>query len=356
MHKLSRIFNWVLTATLMVSFLACTKDGDIIYIDDDQVEDNRPIVYFIYKEGSLGDLGYVDGLWRGVTKATDEGDMLLSLAELPSDTAKIDLALSYFFDYMQSVGKGRQSLVVIANDYLEPLVHHYESRFIGDSNVSVLLAETKDTTLLCNSIRLPGYGAYYQAGRVAARCLTDVDSIFIATANPSDENISDMRKAFCQGIDDGEAETGRVIGVDNYYVSSTSGGYDEPDTLYRMSYDIDQRYQLVLPICGGTMQGFFRYNREHSDSFYTIGVDADMQQYSSLVPFSIVKHIDNAVADWIEKWAAGETLERHLDLGLSSGYIELVVAERYKQMIGNAVEDLFPIAVEKEEEYENENK
>ena len=349
------IICWLMPLMVVLSFIACTKDGDTIYVDDDQTEDTRPIVYFIYKGGSLGDLSYVDNLWRGIAKATDDGNMLFSLAELPKDTAEMDLALSIFFECMLNMDSNRPTLVVLANDNLEPIVHRYESALAECPNVSVLLAESKDTTILCNTICLSGSGAYYQAGRVTARCLTDVDSIFIATANPTDQSIADMRKAFCRGIDDGETETGRVIGVDNFYVSNTSGGFDKADSIYRMSYDIDPKYQLVLPICGGTMQGFLRYNREHSSSFYTIGVDADMQQYSTRVPFSIVKHIDDAVEDWIGRWAKGETMERHLNYGLSSGYIELVVADRYKQVTGNAVEDLFQAAVEKEEEYEKTN-
>ncbi len=345
----------MLLALLLSSLCACTKSGDVIYIDDDIEEDTRPIVYFIYKEGSLGDLSYVDALWRGITKANGNGDMLLSLTELPSDTSKVDYALTRFMEYMRNEGKDRKSLIVVANDNLEQLLHHYEAKLTESGNVSVLLAETKDTTLSINTIRLPGYGVYYQAGRVAAKCLTDVNRMLIACANPNESNIDDMRKAFLQGVDDGKAEANRDISVDNYYISETSGGYDEAEKLYQMSYDFDGNYQLVLPICGGTIHGFLRYNREHPASFYTVGVDADFQRYSDRVPFSIVKHIDNAVADWITRWANGEVMEKHMNLGLSTGYMELVIADSYKQAIGSAAADMLQKAIEKEEEYEKNN-
>ena len=345
-----------MSIVLSVSFFACSKSGDTIYVDDDHQEDNRPIVYFIYKEGAMGDLSYQDELWRGITKATDNGKMLLSLAVLPQDSVLCDNVLNCFFSYMLYDETDERSLVIISNDNIEPLIHRYEETITETDNVTVLLTETKDTTLHCHTMRLSGYGAYYQAGRVVAQNLTDVDSIFIATANPTDLNVSDMRTAFCRGIDDGEEEAGRQIGVDNYYMSKTSGGYDKADTAYQMSYGIDSTYQLVLPICGGTVQGFFRYNREHPASFYTIGVDADMQQYTARVPFSIVKHIDEAIADWITRWANGDSIEQHTDWGLSSDYIELVVSDRYRQQLGNAIDDLYQTAIEKEEEYENGNR
>lgn len=351
---MKHVFAWLLPL-LLSSLCACTKSGDVIYIDDDQEEDNRPIVYFIYKEGSLGDLGYVDALWRGIAKATNDGDMLLSLTELPSDTSKVDFALSCFLEYMRNDGKNRKSLIVVANDNLEQMLHHYEAALTESGNVSVLLAETKDTTLSVNTIRLPGYGVYYQAGRVVAKCLTDVNRILIANANPNESNIADMRKAFQQGVEDGKAAEKRDMSVDNCYISETSGGYDEAEKLYRKSYDYDKEYQLILPICGGTIHGFLRYNREHPESFYTVGVDTDFQRYSDRVPFSIVKHIDNAVADWITRWARGEVMEKHMNLGLSTGYTELVIADSYAVTIGSVAADMLPTAIAKEEEYEEGN-
>ncbi len=345
-----------LWALLLSSLLSGCIEGGTVYVDDDlEEDDDRPIVYFIYKEGALGDLSYVDALWRGIAKATNNGNMLLSLTELPGDTSKVDFALSCFLEYMRNEGKDRRSLIVVANDNLEQLLHRYEAAFTASGNVKVLLAETKDTTLSINTIRMPGYGVYYQAGRVVAQCLTDVDRILIASANAAEGNITDMRTAFCQGIEDGKGEAQREVSVDNYYISETSGGYDEAEKLYRMSYDFDGKYQLVVPICGGTIQGFLRYNREHPTSFYTAGVDVDFQRYSDRVPFSIVKHIDEAVADWITRWAKGEAMEKHVTLGLSTGYTELVIADSYKQTIGPAAASLLQTAIEKEEEYESKN-
>lgn len=352
---MKKYFYWALIS-ILISVTSCTKSGDTIYVDDDLTEDTRPIVYFIYKEGSLGDLSYVDALYHGIAKAADEGNMLLSLAELPTDQTKVDFAISYFLGYMQQVGKDRKSLIVIANDNLESMLHQYENVLTQSSNVSILLTETQDTTLPIYTLRFPVYGACYQAGRLTAQNLSDVNNILIVNANPNEANIADMRTAFTQGITDGKVEAKRDITVDNDYISQTSGGYDEAEKMYQKSYDIDTRYQMVLPICGGSVQGFLRYNREHPNSFYTIGMDTDLQQYSKKVPFSVVKHIDKAVEDWITKWAKGEELEKHLNLGLSTGYSELVIADKYKDKLGNAAKKIYQTAIDKENEYEAKEK
>lgn len=333
-----------------ISILSCTKDGDTIYIDDDQVEDTRPIVYFIYKEGALGDLGYIDAIYRGVAKAADEKNMLLSLTELPDDTAKIDFAVNYFLEYMQKVNNNRKALVVIANDNYEQLLHQYENVLSGISNVDILLTETQDNTLPVYSLRFPTYGACYQAGRVVNECFTDVKQVLIANANPKEANIKDMRTAFMNGMEDGD----RKVTIDNYYISDADNGYDQANEMYEKAYEIDKKYQMVIPFCGGSISGFLRYNREHPNSFYTVGIDTDMQLYSSRLPFSIVKHLDEGVEDWILKWEKGEALPKHQDLGLASGYVELVVANTFQLKLSATVKKYYQTAIDKENEYENQ--
>lgn len=70
-HKFDMTTNRKIISFLVLIFVAlltsCTKDGDTIYIDDDEarLNDRRHIVYFIYAQGDMGDLGYIDELYRG---------------------------------------------------------------------------------------------------------------------------------------------------------------------------------------------------------------------------------------------------------------------------------------------------
>ena len=328
--------------------LSCTKEGDTVYVVDEIEKDSRPIVWFVSKQGSLGDNGYVDAIYRGVVKGANECGMMLSLAELPTDETKIEFALNYMLEYMQNEGQARKALVVIANDNLEPLLHKFSDELLNADKVDFLLTETSDLTLPIYSIRMPQYGVYYQAGMLVSQGLPEVDSVLVVNANPDESNIRDMSRGFALGLRDGNAD----IFVEDTYLSQTSGGYDMADYAYRMSYGIEGKYGLVLPLCGGTCQGFYRYNRENPDQFYTLGVDSDMQRYSSRVPFSIVKHMDDAVERWIVEWSKGTELPKHQTLGLSTGFTEIVVADSYKDRLGGIVSELYQEAVEKEKEYE----
>ncbi len=337
------IRNLLLFFAAAVALASCTKDGDTIYINDDETNDSRPIVYFLSKKGSMGDLGYVDAVYRGVVKATNKGNMLLSQVELPTDTATMAFSLQYMLDYMKENAQNRKALVVIANDNLEGLLHQFNEQIAESPNVQFLLSESSDTTLSVHTVKILQYGAYYEAGKVVSQGMTDVDSVLICCANPNEGSIQDMSEGFTQAIIDGnESGTVRPVFQELFYFSDKDGGYTQADVAYKMSYYLTHT-KLILPICGGTAQGFYRYNREHPDSYYTIGVDMDMQQYSSRVPFSVVKHIDQVVQDYVTRWAAGETLPHHQDYGLDSGYTELVYPSSFYF-------ELYPIAMKYHQE------
>ena len=340
---------WLLGFVLILPFGSCTKDGDTIYVNEDTIADTRPMVFFVYRKGNIGDITYTDAMYRGVVQAAEKCNLLVSLAEMPVDTSEADGAMRYFLQNMQTTNKKRRALIVITNDGMESLLHKYDSMLRRSSNVDMLLLESRDTTLSIHTMYLPLYGACYQAGRVVGEAMGDVNNVMVANANRFNSTLGDMRDGFTAGVRD----AGRELTVNSCYFSNSDGGYDQADSAYQYSYEIDSIYQMVLPLCGGTIQGFLRYNREHSQSFYTIGLDADMQNYSTRTPFSLVKHLDKAVSDWTERWAAGETLPHHVSYGLASGFTELVAADAYSGRVSAVAQRVKAAAIEKEKEYES---
>lgn len=334
-------------------FLSCEKEGRTIFVEiEEEASENRDMVFFVSKKGSLGDISYVDEIYRGVVKGAGDCNLMVSVVDLPADTASTISTIQYLLDYMQTEKKDRKALVVMANDNLEPILHKYESLLTRASNVDLLLCESGDTTLPVYTLRLPQYGVYYQAGMVARDFLSDTGAIEIVNANQTETNIADMGNAFRQALMD----CGSEIVMKESWLTGTSGGYDKADITYQMSYSLDKTCDMVIPLCGGSSQGFYRYNRENPESFYTVGVDADMQLYSPRVPFSVVKHMDSVLEDWITAWWSDEqeTPERHLDLGLASGYTEIVVADDYKDSLEGIAEMYYDLALQKEEDYEKE--
>lgn len=339
----------------LLLFSSCTKEGNLIVIEDEQPADTRPIVYFLAKEGAMGDQGFIDNFYKGVIKATESNNLMCSSLELPLDTLELDLVMRNVFQNMADYDSSHRLLLVIANDNMEWMFHRYADDIKNLTNLDVLLAESNDTTLPVHTLSFNGYGACYQAAQVVAAGMDDVSRTLVFSANPTAKSLEEMRNGFQQGIDDYlAADSSRVLGVDYSYLSDTDGGYNNADSLYKLCYYVD-RYDLVLPLCGGSISGLFRYNREHPESFYTIGVDVNQQQYSTNVPFSICKYVDMAVADWITQWSSGETPAMHLRYGLDSGYLNLEVADEYHEQLQLVIDESFINAVEKEQEYENEN-
>ncbi len=339
----------------VLSFSSCTKEGNTVYVDDDAVNDTIPVVYFISQQGSLGDLGYIDALYTGTVRATVKGNMKIALAELPTDSTQAESQFRSLLQQLTKESQRRKTLMVIANNDMEPMLHRCEDNMREASSVDILLAETDDTTLPLHSLGIQQYGAYYQAGKLVNEGLGSVDSILVVSANPHNTSIQEMREGFAQAIaDTGKEDAGKHIGVDNIYLSQTNEGFNMQDYAYKLSFTIASKYDLVLPLCGGTAQGFLRYAREYVGSYYfnVIGVDNDMQSYSNLVPFSVVKHIDNAVADWIQQWREGVEMPQHQLFGLSSGYTEIVCSDGAPQL-AEVAKKYYQLSIEKEKAYEN---
>lgn len=343
--NITRFIACILLAAVLAS---CTKDGDIIYVNDDDLDDTRATVYFLYGDDKMGDLTYYDAMYRGVMKAANENDMLVLLAEIPPDTAQLSYALKYFFSYIKEIGRGRKNLLVIGNDNYETMLHQYEQYATDNPELDILLVDSRDTTLAMHTLYFPLYGACYQAGCVVNEAMTDVEKMLILNANKSDPQLIEMRNGFVDGVNSGNPR----VCVDSFFIAETAGGYNMADSAYHYAFAVDSLYQMVLPLCGGTTQGLLRYNREHNRSFYTIGIDSDMQTYSSRVPFSIVKHLDTALNDWITRWVKGEQMPDNEKLGLESGYTELLVADGYKSMLEPTIAKYKQVATEKENEYE----
>ncbi len=330
------------------SLLSCTKEGNVIYIDIDPDDEVHDLVYFVTRKGALGDVGYMDDMYRGVVRGAQDYGLLLSLVELPSDTLKAVSTIEYMLDYMENERPDRRALIILANDSLEPLLHRYESLLTRASNVDFLLAESDDATLPAYTLKILQYGIYYQAGRLVADGLDDADKVLITSANPNIPGLDGMTRGFSDAI----ADSGSDTELTHISFSRTTGGYDDAATAYRMSYSLDGSFNLVIPLCGGTAQGFFRYNRENPGSFYTLGIDCDMQLYSPRVPFSIVKHIGDAMQDWIGSWSRGEEIPSRKVLGLSSGYPELVVSDSFKDTLDGIAGKYYDKALAEEQRYE----
>ncbi len=333
----------------VVALLTSCAKGDVIYVDDDEewLNDQRPLVFFLYEEDDLGDLGYADNVYRGVVRASDSNNLLLSCVETSSDM--FEMTLESFLSILSNLEEDRKVLVIVFNKEYEKIFHSYEDSIKQIDDLDILFVESNDSTLSSYTLNCTEYGAYYLAGCVVGKGFPDVSRILLVSANATNPILERMRRGFCDGI----VATNSEIKVSDFYVSDISiNGYNAEDVLYECSDTINKEYQMVLPLCGGSIQGLLRYNREHPESFYTIGVDVDMQAYSTKVPFSVVQRLDKVVEEWINRWAKGESQEKHQTYGLADSYTGVVVSDGYKGMLDEVVSLFMQSAISKEDKNE----
>ena len=348
MERFKKVYTIGVFFIVILGAVACTQDDNVVYIDDDEQLAKRPFFCFFCKENAIGDLAYMDDFYAGVANTADLKNAMLSLVTIPEDTSKLCNTFANLYRYYPRDSM-RRTLLVIANDNYEDYVEKYTTKPESDST-AVLLAESKRTLQSAYTLNIPSYGAYYQAGIVVGKGMKEVERVLIVLANPHNSELRDMQLGFEAGL----KESGRKVQCDSIYLTENNGGYDMADSTYKMSSTIDTVYQMVLPLCGGSAQGFLRYTREHPLSLQVIGVDTDMQRYSSSVPFSVVKLTGDAIQQWISGWMQGDEMPRHTKYGLDSGHISLIFAndDAVSDSLRQISESYLQEAIAKEEAYE----
>ena len=180
--------------------------------------------------------------------------------------------------------------------------------------------------------------------------MSDVDSVRIYIANNKYRYIREGHEGFIKGFT--QNKEGNIDVVDFSLINDDNTEGFMKSTIVYMSDALEcgKYYDMVLPICGNTIMGFLRYNREFPGSFYTVGMENDMSIYSSDVPFSCVEHIDRIMETCITDWMENR-LDHHRTFGLEGGWVELVISENYRKTLEPLSQEIHAKALEIEESY-----
>ncbi len=313
---------------------ACSEEDETEnYISQDE------LIVFYPIEG-VGDRGYVDAIYRSMEE--------IALAHNLKIRHLIPHVDSNGLEVMQLFKKHEEDhrcLIVFTDPAQETVIEDCASIYTEDRNNQVLYLETRKKIPNIHTMYLPFYGANFAAGRMA-QVMEDVNRVSVLCANPTLEVLQESAQGFDEGFD---AADGQVLVVN--YIDSIGGGFDIANQLYQSAYILNKKYDLVHPLCGGSVYGLLRFNREFPQSFYTVGMDIDLSDYSSRVPFSCVKHIGEALKYCVELWE-NNALPDHLSLGLEEGYTDLVIAPAYRSLLDAQLDPIKAEAIEKEKAYE----
>lgn len=299
-------------------------------------------VYVLFSPSGIGDMGYNDLILRGVLQAGKENDFRLYILSPTS----MDEAGRLFRDWVQSENGDRfSSLFILAGNEYEEFAKELLAGEM-DENKKVILFETRTTDINASTFSISMYGACYLAGCVA--------SIFgekaaVLCGSKSDNTVDEA----ATGFDNGFTESGGTS-PRREYLADNWEGYAMPNAAYIKSAGFAQQCPFIFPLAGGSNLGVYRYTREYPDGIYTAGMDVDQSRLSTQVAFSVVKHIDLLLQDYIAKWFDDESIPDHCVYGIESGYIDVVLSPDYERACNGILQNNRDKAIKKEGEHEED--
>lgn len=315
----------LLTFTVLV---ACSKDTE-----DSLIVTDSPAIRLICSINGMGDRSYTDNIYEGLCRVREKHRDKSLVVETYSPT-DMDMAEAAIQDWFDDRFSSRQLLIV--GDPLLGTLFDKHPEWTSRKNAEIFIIDSWRDDLDVYTRFLPLYGVSHLAGQAIGQM--GVERTALMLANREDLAISECAQGFADGLHMAgkEFDTKRDV----WYVSESTGtGYSDPDKSYRMCYEMDRLYDFIVPVCGGSSMGVFRYTREfqnNPDCFYTCGLDVDQQNFSTRIAFSLMKRCDLALEDFADDWLANRLGEKHLTQGVGTKYVELKVADRYQGSIGES--------------------
>lgn len=314
-----RSIKYIIPAILLTILTGCTKTGP-----DNPVRD-EVTVHWAISPGGLGDMGYNDIIFGGISAAASRYDFGLYYYRPESAEEMVPVVEQWA---AEPQAEGTRSLFVLgASDY-EVTVRALMDKgvFPLPKGKDMLMLEYFADDLPVHTIGIVAMSAAYLAGCVADS-LDRTPAVIAATL--SDPQSLAAAEAFCLGADAEHPDSVDVIELSDGY-----SGFYMADSLYRMCPDLTARYDFFFPYAGGTALGMYRYMRDYSGPWMVVGMDMDQ---SDLAPdnmcCSMIKRIDRAVVLWMDSYIRGEEIPLRTIHGMESGLISLFPSEGYETLI-----------------------
>ena len=323
-------YLWMMAAILTSVLAACTKDGDTIYQPDpnEEAANTAPLVTVIYDANALGDHSYNDLIYEGVERTAQE----LGLRTMQQSPLTYEEGLQYLelmFRQMETAQDSVRRLFIVTSPGYDDYIRKNNKRLEANPYTDLLYLETrtplegKGSTLF-----LTYYGAMYEGGRIEAA--TERSNVLLIGANRQTPAITEALQGYRDGFEAGlqllTENQARQNHLSSTFLDETgTGGFSVADTtaLRMLRQWGNTNVNTLVPVCGGASVTFSRIIDSMLEDMIIIGIDTFSDIYFS--PYSIVKHIDVAVAQTIKQWANDGTMPKHQSLGLAEGYTEVML-------------------------------
>ena len=317
-----------LAVTLLLA--GCTKDGDTIYKPDpnEEAASTAPLVTVIYDAEALGDHSYNDLIYEGVERTA----LALGLRTMQLSPRTYEEGLQYLellFRQMETASDSVRRLLIVTSPGYDDFIRKNNRRLEANPNADLLYLETrtplegKGSTLF-----ITYYGAMYEGGRIEAAA--ERTNTLLVGANRQTPAITEALQGYRDGFEAGlqllTERQARQNRLSTTYLDETgAGGFSVADTtaLRLLRQWSNDRITSIIPVCGGASNTFARLINSTLEDVMIAGIDIYYDNYFS--SYSIVKHIDRAVAGSIEQWLTDGAMPKHRSLGLAEDYTEVML-------------------------------
>lgn len=318
----------IIVAVLLLA--ACTKDGDTIYVPDpnEEAASTASLVTVIYDADALGDHSYNDLIYEGVERVAKE----LGLRTMQQSPRTYEEGLQYLelmFRQMETATDSVRRLFIVTSPGYDEFIRKNNKRLEANPYADLLYLETrtplegKGSTLF-----LTYYGAMYEGGRIEAAI--ERTSALLIGANRQTPAITEAIKGYQDGFEAGLQLLTEKQASKNHlsltYLDETGGGdFSVADTtvMRQLRQWSNDDITTLIPVCGGASNTFSRMIYTTMEDMLIVGIDIFNDNYYSL--YSIVKHIDRAIANSIRQWLTDGAMPKHQLLGLADGYTEVIL-------------------------------
>lgn len=287
-------------------------------------DDNAYSLTVIFSTGGLGDMTYNDSLLSGALRFyMAHHDSLKTHFVVPASHAEAEAAFRQWVEQTREeriAPKGCRLLLLASSEYEQTLARAALDDLPEGNHILLLESGLKQWPRGVGAVDLHLYGGCYLAGRlIASRGL--FRRATVVAAMPGDPKLDEGIEGFRRGL----AADVPELPLNVRYLADDATGYLMEDSAFVLTQRLidEERYQAVLPLCGGSALGIYRKLNGWSTPV-PIGMDGDCSQFGYFIPFSVVRRMGTLVNDLLETWMETRSMPAFRAFGLESGYTRIV--------------------------------
>ena len=331
-HRIT--YPFVIVSFLLILFTGCTKEE--LHIGNTKVE-------VVFSPEGVGDQGYNDKILRGLQKASARYGFTLAI-HIPQEKEQ---GVQIYNEWLNRTldEDCERSLFLFSGSEYEYLLDSLP--LPEDSRKDILMFETDRSVDGIYTFNIGCYAASYLAGATSVLNNDGEEQrALVIAANPHDNNV----KRAVDGYRDGYIAAGGDECDVLYLRETPDGGYNVQDEAYKICMSMKGNYTFYFSVAGSSNKGVYRFSRENME--LTVGMDDDMSLYSSLISFSVVKHIDRAIIDIVGNLLKNTTIPYHQDFTYTSGYEEMFFSSWFTANDFLDISDIKKRIIDIEQSYE----